>query len=136
MFDDRLRAMREARGLTQKQASEGLNINPRTYASYENNEREPNSEILIQFSKFFGVTVDYLLGVTRRQPALSTHESKLIQAYRNNPDMQPAVDRLLRIEQSATIKSFRAASSSDNHEPEIVEMEDLSKYPESDIDGI
>lgn len=102
VFDDRLKNLREARNLTQKDVSEMLNINPRTYASYEKNEREPNSEILIQFAEFFGVTIDYLLGVIRKQPALSSHESALIKAYRNSPDMQPAVDRLLKIEQPAS----------------------------------
>lgn len=38
--------------------------------------------------------------------------------------------------QPAMIRSFRAASSKDHHEPEIVGMEDLSVYPESDIDNI
>lgn len=136
MFDDRLKKMREARGLTQKDVSEALEINPRTYASYEKNEREPNSEVLIQFSKYYGVTVDYLLGITHKQEGLTQHESDLIEAYRNNPDMQTAVDRLLKIEQPVMIRSFRAASSSDNHEPEIVDMQDLSNIPETDSDEI
>lgn len=136
MFDERLKNMREARGLTQKEISEALNINPRTYASYEKNEREPNSEILILFSKYFGVTVDYLLGLNHKHVDLDRHEEELIQAYRDNPDMRKAVDRLLKIEQAAIIKSFRAANSFDNHEPEIVEMQDLSTIPESDSDEI
>ena len=36
----------------------------RRYASYENGEREPNSEILSSLSKLFKVTVDYLLGLS------------------------------------------------------------------------
>lgn len=93
MFDNRLRLLREERGLTQKQVAEALKINPRTYASYENNEREPNSEILISISNLFDISVDYLLGlddarvfkheVVQKVPEqLSTAEMDLINAYR------------------------------------------------------
>lgn len=64
MFNDRLKRLREARGLSRQQVSDMLDIKSRTYVSYENNEREPNSEILIKLSEFFGVSVDYLLGVS------------------------------------------------------------------------
>lgn len=94
MFDNRLRLLREERGLTQKQVAEALEINPRTYASYENNEREPNSEILISISNLFDISVDYLLGldatrvfkreVGRKTPErLNRAEMDLINTYRN-----------------------------------------------------
>ena len=35
-------------------------------------------------------------------------------------------------EKPKMIRSFRAACSQDNHEPEIAYMEDLSKYPTTD----
>jgi transcriptional regulator with XRE-family HTH domain len=74
MFDDRLKRLREAKKITQKQAAEELKINPRTYASYENNEREPNSEILVLIAKTYNVSIDYLLGMTEN----STIDSKSV----------------------------------------------------------
>ena len=37
---------------------------------------------------------------------LSDHEQTLILAYRDNKDMQPAVDRLLKIENKSIIKIY------------------------------
>lgn len=63
MFKERLKRLRESRGETQKSIAEQLNIPLRTYVSYENNEREPNSELLVKLVNLFGVTADYLLGI-------------------------------------------------------------------------
>lgn len=67
MFDERLKKLREERGLTQKQVAEALEMNPRTYSSYENNEREPNSEILLMIADLFDVSIDYLVGYDERR---------------------------------------------------------------------
>ena len=94
MFDERLKKLREERGLTQKQVAEALNMNPRTYSSYENNEREPNSEILLLIADLFDVSIDYLVGYDERRIIkneigrtkdieLNKAEIDLIQSYRN-----------------------------------------------------
>ncbi len=62
MFDDRLKKLRQARGLSQAQVAEDLGIPQKTYCNYERNEREPNSTVLIKLGTYFGVTLDYLLG--------------------------------------------------------------------------
>ena len=70
---------------------------------------------------------------------LSEHEKDLIKAYRNNPAMQTAIDRLLKIEKVETIAVYRAARSDNNHEDEIVSMtaerlQKLRDAPETDDD--
>ena len=45
-----------------KETAKKLNIPYTTYVNYEKGTREPNSEMLILLAKFFGVTVDYLIG--------------------------------------------------------------------------
>lgn len=67
MFDDRLKKLRDESAWTQKQVAEKLNMNPRTYSSYENNDREPNSEVLISIADLFNVSIDYLLGLKQSQ---------------------------------------------------------------------
>lgn len=62
MFKDRLKNLRIERGYNMKETARLLGIPYTTYVGYEKNEREPNSEILIQLADFFGVTVDYLVG--------------------------------------------------------------------------
>lgn len=98
MFEQRLKKLREARGITQKTAADELGIPQRTYASYENNEREPNSELLVKLSQAYGVTADYLLGIGEIHSVIhNAHEAELLAAYRSKPSMQQAVDTLLGI---------------------------------------
>lgn len=63
------------------------------------------SDSLARIADYLGVTVDYLLGRTDEvcslaadEKQLSAKERKVIQAYRGQPDMQSAVDRLLNID--------------------------------------
>ncbi len=64
MFDNRLKQLREERNLSMRQVAIELNLAYTTYVGYENNDREPNSKVLINISKFFDVDVDYLLGIS------------------------------------------------------------------------
>lgn len=92
---------------------------------------------VIKLCKYLGITVDELDATNSTEFKVTDIEKRVIISYRNNPDMRAAVNKLLDIkEQPATIKSFRAAKSTDNHPPEVVEMEDLAKYPEADINDI
>lgn len=58
----RLKEIREAKGISQRQAAIGLNLSPTVYNRYENGIREPSSIVLIAMADYFGVTVDDLLG--------------------------------------------------------------------------
>lgn len=57
----RLKNLREKAGLTQKELAEMVNITPKAISFYELEQREPSSDLLIQFSKIFNVSTDYLL---------------------------------------------------------------------------
>ena len=59
----RLKELREERGLTQKQVAEALKIHSVTYLHYEKDQREPPLSLLADMAKFYGETVDYLLGL-------------------------------------------------------------------------
>lgn len=59
----RLKELREERGLTQRQLAEQLGINSVTYLHYEKDQREPPLALLADIAKFYGVSVDYLLGI-------------------------------------------------------------------------
>lgn len=73
---------------------------------------------------------------------LSAHEKALIIAYRQKPDMQPAVDRLLGISDDPdTVRLYRAAKSTDDHPDEIVEIsrerfQKIKNAPETDDDQL
>ena len=59
-----LKRLREANNLTQQQMADIFGIQRPTYSRYENGERQPDFDLLIEISKHFNVSVDYLLGNT------------------------------------------------------------------------
>ena len=63
MVGERLIELRKDMGLTQKEMSEKLHVNYRTYSSYERNETEASDDFKIHLAKFYNVSVDYLLGI-------------------------------------------------------------------------
>ncbi len=59
----RLKELRTERGLTQREVAEALGIHSVTYLHYEKGEHEPPLALLADMAKFYGETVDYLLGI-------------------------------------------------------------------------
>lgn len=58
---NRMRELREERGITMKEAAGALNMPYTTYVNYEKGVREPNSETLIKIADFYNTSIDYLL---------------------------------------------------------------------------
>lgn len=63
-YGERLKMLRNDRGLTQMEISKLLGMRRATYARYETNDNQANYDTLKAFANFFNVTVDYLLGRT------------------------------------------------------------------------
>lgn len=101
MFVDTLKRLRELAGLNRKQLAEKLEIPYTTYYNYESGTREPNSDILIRLSKFFDVSIDYLLknDEVENNDNLREEESLLIKKYRALDERgQKIVDYILDAE--------------------------------------
>lgn len=60
----RLKELRLENGYTQKEIAQMLKINSVTYLHYEKEQREPPLSLLADIAKLYGVTVDYLLGLS------------------------------------------------------------------------
>lgn len=60
----RIRDLREDADLSQAQMGKILNLTQRSYAYYENGERNIPVEILIALAEFHKVSVDYILGLS------------------------------------------------------------------------
>lgn len=71
MFHDTLKNLRESKGYNKRQIAELLGMPYTTYNNYETGTREPNSNVLIKLSKFFNVTIDYLLGSEQKKSPTS-----------------------------------------------------------------
>ena len=63
ILGQRLKELREEKGLTQKEIAEKFQIHSVTYLHYEKAQREPPLSLLADFAVFFGVSVEYLLGL-------------------------------------------------------------------------
>ena len=60
----RLRDLREDKDLTQKEIAKLLFITQQQYSLYEKGFRDIPTVALTTLSKFYGVTTDYILGLT------------------------------------------------------------------------
>lgn len=60
-IDYNLKVLRTKLQLSQKEMAEKLNMNYRTYASYERGEREPGAAIIKKICITFGISSDVLL---------------------------------------------------------------------------
>lgn len=68
MIGNILKKLRIEKGLTIAKAAETFGVAPRTYSSYELEEREPNLSLLESLASFYNVTVDFLLGRDKGEP--------------------------------------------------------------------
>jgi transcriptional regulator with XRE-family HTH domain len=88
MIAERLRTLRKENGMSKRDLVSRLPLNYSTYANYESGFREPNSEVLQMLARHFGVSLDYLLGVSEnRQKAdeiaiLTEFENTQVKKYR------------------------------------------------------
>lgn len=62
-INNKLKDLRTASGLTQKQLAERLGVAKSVVSYYEQGERLPSYDVLIKISRIFHVTTDYLLGL-------------------------------------------------------------------------
>jgi len=63
----RIRDLREDADLTQRQIAEILHMHKTTYRRYETGERDVPLNIAILLSKQYGVSLDYLAGLTNKK---------------------------------------------------------------------
>lgn len=64
MIYKRIRDLREDRDITQKEMAKILSCSQQVYSNYELGQRDIPTDILIKLSTFYGVSVDYILGIT------------------------------------------------------------------------
>lgn len=93
LFGDRLKSLRNNRGLSQMDFSKQIGISKSAVNMYERGEREPSFEILETIADYFNVDLDYLIGKSEipnrshipapvPSPALAPDEEDLLHKYR------------------------------------------------------
>ena len=61
---ERIRNLREDRDLTQKQIGQLLHMSQTGYNQYEIGKNDIPTKVLIELAKFYGTSIDYILGLT------------------------------------------------------------------------
>ena len=61
MNGNKLRELREKRGILQKQLAISVGVSTSTIGMYEQSRREPDNNTLKKIANYFGVSTDYLL---------------------------------------------------------------------------
>lgn len=60
----RIKQLREAQKKSQKEVSVDLGVSQATVSGWESGLKTPSAKSTMKIAKYFGVTVDYLLGLT------------------------------------------------------------------------
>ncbi len=126
---NRLKELRESKGLNMREAARLMGMPYTTYVNYEKGAREPNSETLVQLADFFETSIDYLLCKTdlnqyapaqsvtpahvRGLPVLSDDELELVEKYRQLTELNKGrvlqqIDTLLDAQSKAAAKSINS----------------------------
>lgn len=63
-YRNRIKDLREDRDLRQIDVAEKTGIDQRTLSNYETGKTNPDSYAIIKLAEFYGVSCDYLLGVS------------------------------------------------------------------------
>ena len=61
---ERLKKLREQRGITQEQVKQAIGCDLKSYRAWEKDGNYPNADYLVELSHLFGVSTDYLLGIS------------------------------------------------------------------------
>lgn len=94
----RIRMYRKESGLTQEQLADKINVTKSRVSNWEQGINRPDADIIGGICRALNVSPSNLLDVHLSDEELSSHEKKVITAYRERADVQNAVDILLGIE--------------------------------------
>ncbi len=117
-FGDRLKELREERGMTQKELGKIINISDRVIGYYEANNRFPKDEyVLKKLADFFEVSIDYLVDRTSvRKSDYYIAETKATYNVDINDLPDEAVTRVKEYIELMRLKYTTAGNKSGNYE--------------------
>lgn len=74
VLGNRIKQLRISKGLTQQELADALHISNTTLSQYESGKRQPSNQVLLEFGKFFDVSVGYLLGAEKHASSFTIQE--------------------------------------------------------------
>lgn len=102
---ERIRELRESKGLNAKDLCSFLDINPSTYSKLENDKKSIDVEELRKLTSFYSVSADYILGINNVQEDIVMYmkrDKKL-----DNSDIEEIQMILAMMDEAITLKKMR-----------------------------
>lgn len=63
MLNQQIRALRQARGMSQVELAKRLGVTKQSVSNWENDNIQPSVEMVVKLAGVFSVSTDYLLGL-------------------------------------------------------------------------
>lgn len=82
MLADRLKELRNQKKITQTEFARMLNVANGTVGMWETGKRQPSNDMVVRLADFFGVSTDYLLGVSPFRTPMETECSIRVASLR------------------------------------------------------
>ena len=110
MFIGTVKKLLQEKNISVNKMAQDLHFGTGTFRTWETRGTVPDGETLLKIARYFGVTVDYLLGNEEKEKALPSPaqslnetEAELVKAFRSAaPETQDAVLRVLQIDTGRT----------------------------------
>lgn len=67
IYNEIIQELRKSKNLTQTDLAKIFSTTQRTISNWETGRNEPPYEMLIKYARFFNVSTDYILGLTREE---------------------------------------------------------------------
>lgn len=106
---NKIDALLKEQGKKQKDLTDFLGVSKNRYTDWKNGRIKSYIKYIPQIADFLNVSADYLLSSASTEEdhlLLSEHEKILIKAYRAEPDIQKAIDRLLKIDEETLMREI------------------------------
>ncbi len=112
--NDRLKALMQEKNIKWKDLSENLKIGKNQFNYWAEKDTLPDGKTLIKLSRYFGVSVDYLLGLTDSSaPLISKQEKTLLTMFRetNEEGKFRIIQAVMNIRDDMQKKNIAATAS-------------------------
>ncbi len=102
MIGERLSDLRKDKGLTQQELADILHLTKYNISAYEREANEAPDNVKIAMAQYFGVSVDYLLGLTDKPNAYEKPGSRIPINKKLPPEVRDLMECLKRLVAFAT----------------------------------